>query len=561
MNINQLKPGTYKVIQPGAGLPTPVQVSHANNAPQESFAKRALMGTAGFLGVKPLGQGLATAGRVASGAINQTGNEAAQALMDTTKLTQQLHQMVLNHVPANDPKRVQLVNFIKNSMGQQPTTQAEIDPGTTLSNKQVIGSAIQTGANLLPGAASGTRLATKVGIGAGTGYAFDVGSNLQQNKPVGESLTPGVGTAVGAAMPIAGAGIRASSRIVGRLFKGLGSGLSGVSSETIDKIVSNPKAAQQASERLAKTGNAGVLEENARSILNGISQIKSEARAQFGQGLEGLAKEDINPTLFRQQLKTTLDKYGVVSKGGAPSLKNVEFTDPKSLQKAKNLIKQVNVANFDLNGKNLRRLVDNIESSVYKTATSDERLSYNAFANDLAKSVKAAITGSTDKLNQINHSFSQDMQLAQAAESIFGKVNFKNLPEVLKASQKLENLFGQKGLAPEVVNNFLERIGVNANDFNTGEAVRQIANKHDAVNAIGLNTGEILRAVTSAVVPPKAVGWIAIKTGLAKNAVSPFLRALRAMSPYAQKAIIEALLSTGENQQPDQSLPGQETQQ
>lgn len=74
-----------------------------------------------------------------------------------------------------------------------------------LTNREVVGSAISTGALFAPGAAKGASLAKKVAAGAATGYAFDIGSKLQDKaKSIEESLTPGLGTAVGAALPILG---------------------------------------------------------------------------------------------------------------------------------------------------------------------------------------------------------------------------------------------------------------------------------------------------------------------------------------------------------------------
>lgn len=72
------------------------------------------------------------------------------------------------------------------------------------SMKKVVGSAIQSGANLLPGVGVGAKLATKVAVGAGTGYAFDVGSKLQDERNIGKALVPGAGTVVGAVLPIVG---------------------------------------------------------------------------------------------------------------------------------------------------------------------------------------------------------------------------------------------------------------------------------------------------------------------------------------------------------------------
>lgn len=418
--------------------------------------------------------------------------------------------------------------------------------------KNVVGSAIQTGANFLPGAGIGAGLAKKALVGAGTGYAMDVGSKLQQNKPVADAVVPGVGTAVGTALPVGGAVARPGMAIIGRLFKGLGSGLSGVSADTIQRIVDNPEFAQQASEKLAKTGNNRVLENNARTIVNGVSKVRQEARGAYGKGLESLQATDINPTTFKESVKPLLDKYGVSSakgfgnssKSGTRTLANVEFSEPKNIAKASELIDKLQNAKLD--GKSLRKLADDIESSKYKIATSDERLSFNSFINDLSSSVKSAVNSSTDKLKEIDANFSNDMQLTEAVQNIFGKVNYKNLPEVVKASQKLEALFSQKGLAPEVTDNFLKRIGVNPAQFKTTEAVRQIDQKSSGANSTGLSIGEVVREATSAVVTPEMVKNIATATGLAKEKFVPLLESLK--TP-ARNAVIQALLQAQQGNQ------------
>lgn len=389
------------------------------------------------------------------------------------------------------------------------------------SQKQIFGSALQLGANFLPGAAKGVGLAGKIGTEAATGYAFDAGSKLQNNQ----APTPGIGTAVGVATPLAGAVIRPATKIVGRLLKGLGSGLSGVSTETIDKIVNNPRAAEMATEKLSKSGNAKFLEENARTIMNGVSTIRKEASKAFGEGIESLAQTDIKPEVYNQKLDEVLSKY-----------KDFEFSDPKNVTKAKELIQKA--TSPDLNGKSLRKLMDDIQNTKYKIATSDERLSFNAFTKDLAEGVKNAVISSTDKLGEINQKFSKDMQLTEAVEDIFGKVKFKNLPEVVKATKKLEGLFAQKGIAPEVVDDFLKRIGVSPEEFKTGEAVRQISNKTSGANTKGLSVGEVMQQATSAVVSPQLVRDIAIKIGVAEQTLLPELKKL---NPAVRDLIMNAL--------------------
>lgn len=416
--------------------------------------------------------------------------------------------------------------------------------------KNVVGSAIQTGANFIPGVGVGAGIGTKLAAGAATGYAFDVGSKLQNDTP--NPLSPGVGTAVGAALPIAAGVAKPATAIVGRLLKGLGSGLSGVSSETISKIVDNPQFAQRASQKIAQSGSAKVLEDNARTIVNGVSKIRQEARAAFGKGLEGLKATDINSVAFKDSVQPILDKYGSAVEGkigGPRSLSNVEFDDPKNIQKASGLIDRLSSTNLD--GASLRKLADDIESAKYKTATSDERLSFNAFLNDLSGGVKDAINNSTDKLGEINKNFSNDMQLTEAVQNIFGKVNFKNLPEVVRASKKLDSLFTQKGLEPQVVDDFLKRIGLNPEEIKTTEAVRQIENKAQTANSVGLSFGEVAREATSAVVTPSMVKELSIRTGIAKEMLEPFLRALK---PAARAILIQGLEQGRENT-PPQPVP------
>lgn len=70
--------------------------------------------------------------------------------------------------------------------------------------RRVVGSAIQTGANFIPGAGVGMNLAGKAAVGAATGYAFDVGANLQLERKGVDAFKPGIGTVVGTAFPVIG---------------------------------------------------------------------------------------------------------------------------------------------------------------------------------------------------------------------------------------------------------------------------------------------------------------------------------------------------------------------
>lgn len=75
---------------------------------------------------------------------------------------------------------------------------------STPTGKEILGSALKS-ASVLGGAAitGGTSVVGQALAGAGAGYAYDVGSDLEQNKSAKEILTPGLGTVIGAAAPVA----------------------------------------------------------------------------------------------------------------------------------------------------------------------------------------------------------------------------------------------------------------------------------------------------------------------------------------------------------------------
>lgn len=347
----------------------------------------------------------------------------------------------------------------------------------------------------------------------------------------------GAGAEVGGA--VVGGAVGATVKVLGRLLRGTASAFSGASSAQIKAILENPKAAQGAVEEIKKSGGSSLLRDEAKKIVEGVSQIRKEAGQAYREGLENLAQTDINPMNFRTQVGTTLDKYGSKIVNGSRVLENVEFNDPKNLKKASDLIDKL--SNVNLDGKSLRKLADDIENSAYKIATSDERLSFNSFVRDLSTSLKDAVSGSTSKLDEINSAYSQEMQLVDGIQKIFGKVKFKNAKEILQVSQKLDNLFSQKGLAPEVVDGFLERLGLNPSEFRAGEAARQMGELSEKANSVGANVFELVRAFTAAIVPPSAVRELAIYSGISERVLNEIATKL---SPVGRSVFARLLLTT-----------------
>lgn len=492
MNIKDLKPGSYTITAPNA--------LNASKSPTKSssLVDKVGGGLDAVFGGKQIGESLVKAGT----------NVANLATGGISKFEQNLPQNTVN-VP------------------------------------NLIGDYTKASANFIPGAGEAANLVAKTAVGAGTGYAMDVGSKLKNSEQ--KPFMPGAATVVAGSIPVVGAAVaRPGVAILGRLLKGVGSGLSGVPVHQIEQIFNNPEAATKATQQIAKAGKSGLLEDNARTIVNGVSKVRQEARQAYGTALGALKSEDINPQTFRNAIQPVLNEVGSVldTKTNTRILNNIEFDDPKNIAKASSLIDDLSKTPLD--GLSLRNLSNKIETAKYKTATSDERLAFNAFLNKLDDGLKGAINSSTDKLQEMNKKFSSDMQLAEAVQGIFGKIKFKNLQEVNRASQKLESIFEQKGLSPEITNDFLKRIGVNAEHFKTSEAVRQLEGKEAGANSVGLSIGEIARGVTSSIVTPEAVGAISAKIGGTKETLEPFLKSLPLPT---RNLVVQALLQLQANNQ------------
>jgi hypothetical protein len=142
----------------------------------------ALQKTAGFVGVEKAGQGIATAGRVASGSINQSGDEAAKLFDEQQAVINAMHKL-----PVGSPERKRLADFLKRNLNEGAVTQEEIDPGTKLSNKEVAGSFANVALNIATPSAFKGSAVIQAGKNAALGAAYGAAGGLNDNKS-GEDL-------------------------------------------------------------------------------------------------------------------------------------------------------------------------------------------------------------------------------------------------------------------------------------------------------------------------------------------------------------------------------------
>lgn len=160
--------------------------------------------TANFLGVRKLGQGIASAGRIVTGDVAQDVTLQQEADSSVQRLLYAARQ------EQDAQKKTRLLE-LANKLSPGNVTPGSIDPGLTLTNKEVLGSAANTALNILtPGAFKGTKAAV-LAKNAGLGAAFGAASGLEKNR----SASGVVGSATGGA--IVGTGIGA----VGLLASGI----------------------------------------------------------------------------------------------------------------------------------------------------------------------------------------------------------------------------------------------------------------------------------------------------------------------------------------------------
>lgn len=141
--------------------------------------------------------------------------------------------------------------------------------------KQIAGDVLKAGTTIaaaaLPGAAS---LAGKVAQGGAIGYSMDVSEKLTDQKD--NVFKPGVGTVVGAALPIVFKGLSALTR------RTLG-GSSGAGNQVIDRAVKNPNEVNQAIRTYAQDNAAKAgLVERAR---NAVQTFLGQRNTEFGASL------------------------------------------------------------------------------------------------------------------------------------------------------------------------------------------------------------------------------------------------------------------------------------
>lgn len=351
----------------------------------------------------------------------------------------------------------------------------------------------------------------------------------------------GVETAIAGSAEIL---LPASGKIIGFVSKKANNVIKRIlagSGAPIEEITDNPKAIIDAMKNLKgkdKLELTNVLKENTKKIIEGINDVDNAAGKEFEQGIAGLKETTANVEGIKSSVDKILPKHGISIKNGKVNLNDAEFLTPSIRKRASGLIETLN--NFkDTSGKGVRDMVKQIELKKFKNAGTDsDKLSFNAFANDLDKAFKGAVP----ELKEINRKFSGEKQLTDAIRGTLGKLKFKgnNLLEMQKASEKLKNLLQKSDLGAENVDKLLTKIGLTPSEFRAEEAVRRVVSEPFIAEKAGFSPFEIVRQITAGIIDPKDATKIAAKMTQVQQ--SNLVTTLQGLDQVGKSTLLKSLL-------------------
>lgn len=246
-------------------------------------------------------------------------------------------------------------------------------------NKQIIGSALSTAANFIPGV-NGAK-GVKVAAGAGTGYAMDVGRGLQEEE-TGKAFVPSFGTYVGAALPILGT-------IIGKV----GSKVS-------------PKALEQESLRLTPTEQQNLIRKG-QDIAKFISDKKI-----VGSPEQRYNKIDTLYEIMEGKIKNTIKNSGVAfSKNevieNINKIPDTFINDPTAYNQVSNRVKEISKVINSKQGNTIpATIVNEIKRNVYKRAYAKNATDIISDSNKaVGDSLKSMLDDKVSGLSELNKEY------------------------------------------------------------------------------------------------------------------------------------------------------------
>lgn len=364
-------------------------------------------------------------------------------------------------------------------------------PSLTGGARQITGEALKTASYLFPyGKVAGLagKAVGKIGgnviSGATGGYLADVGYGLTEGETTGEALTPGAGTAIGAAIPLVGPTLRGTGRAVSKLGEKTVETVIPVSKREASILqtykANNPffkRVADvlQGTEQAPTTAGKTATRTTAGQTLPGLFGTKSQIGVQAKRAKDSLWKDVIQPRLRASEQAVDLD--GFFAKVEDDIIKsNPELSRQKSLLEALNAVKEDYAGTKAVSLEGLQKLKEGWAKFVPDKAYQGKPIggAFNDVRNQLADEARQTI------YSQLGDDVKQ---------AYFDYGNLQGLTEMGKVSmtgQKLKG--GTGGLLSELLSQTITPIGTVG-----GQAVYRLGKGIEFVGNLGAkNLGEAL---------------------------------------------------------------------
>lgn len=363
---------------------------------------------------------------------------------------------------------------------------------TVTDGRQITGEALKTASYLFPygkvagaiSGATGSKILGNVASGATGGYLADTGFGLSEGETTKEALTPGVGTAIGGAIPLAGPVLRATGRATSKLGSKAVETVIPTSSREAGILQTyksnNPffkRVADvlQGTEQAPTTAGKTATKTTAGQTIGGLFGTKSQIGVQAKRAKDSLWKDVISPRLKASEQAVDLD--GFFAKVEDDIIKsNPELSRQKSLLEALNAVKEDYAGTKAVSLEGLQKLKEGWAKFVPDKAYQGKPISgaFNDVRNQLADEARQTI------YSQLGDDVKQ---------AYFDYGNLQGLTEMGKVSmtgQKLKG--GTGGLVSELLSQTITPIGTVG-----GQVVYKLGKGIEFIGNLGAkNLGEAL---------------------------------------------------------------------
>jgi hypothetical protein len=444
---------------------------------------------------------------------------------------------------------------------------AEIKTGQDFegpSASQVAGDVASTGLGILGFKGAGTvgkfgaRFFKTAALGAGIG----AGRALENKGNIGTGAA--TGAAVASVFPVASGAFNLTKRFLSSMAKRAAASLSGVGSDAIETVVTNPTAA-----RAAMRGDSSkTLTNLATQVRTMVSNLAREANEVYEESLEQLPKRlGRVPQVLTAGQKTTIKVGGttyILSVRGVkasltrklrefgvivnPRKKEFDFFESPFRSNEENILREVFqiVDNWkDTSPRGLNRLA--IKIGNYRKA-GEQSQALNSVIDAMKRNVRSYLGTRVPAAKQLNDRYAQVQDFIEALDQELSTDGafLGGTAENIKTARKIATLFNKnKELARELV----QRLE-GGTDILATEVGRELSS---GIARSTASIGDLLRSAIQTALPPRAIGEIAAQLGITQQQLAPILASLRELSPASRILLIQSLLrafSPSENSPP-----------